>query len=788
MLVDEKWDGLAREELKNDLELPLAAIFKPIKLSWDSGTTFFILSPSDQVDELFLKNRSEVDPTDDYPPDWLKAYHAFSTFWDPFHNTANREFSIQVSLSGKPLLRTNRYWEPEDFKNCDHHIRITVTEEGFAKGYVKNYGQPKQTYSRQLKFLPKGHSSPGPFLIEIGYVQGEKSNSPLPDDIHDEITKRLLHAGGFSIYLNNVRVQPYGGIDSDFAGFEERRLKNAGRYYFSTRRMFGGVFIPSKEKTNLVEKAGREGFVVNGARRGLRLWVEDLFVDLADTYFGRKADRQDKAERRRKKESEAARARLDKEKADYLASVRVHKAWLRDFELRAKTQVQALRGIFASESNALPGTYFSACEKELLALSRLSDELRATPGEPPSGISLEGDILSSVDDYLAKREAAIRNINREIANQTKALHALATRAKGVEEQEQKISARIGDADRSIRRSIELLLEPAIQKAKTLERELNEFADAQISKLTKVRSELLAGVTPKQVARDKTGELARKLESAIQAQQEEFERSVGPRLRRLASDLKNLTNNTSSTLLLSEQASEIQLLKERHAFLVEMAQLGIVLETATHEHEKQVTGIRSSIELLSKGSDAETKKVLKFISDSFNIRDERLRLFDPLLRRRSATEKSLNGAEIEAFLRHRFSKECELKDFIRFTKSFRATELREVKRPIVLGALHNILHNALYWSHKGTNSPEIRFSGAGETIVISDSGPGVNETDLERIFEPGFSRRPYGRGFGLYIAREALRGIGYDLTCPTQPELGALDGANFIIAPKYNAAN
>jgi len=786
MIEDESWDSNLRGQLKSDLKSDVHEALSKTELRWEMGTTFCVLGTTDQVSELFLKGRSDIQPSDDYPPDWLKSFHAFSTFWDPFHAHKDRDFRIHPRLSGKTLSRTYRYWDPSDFKECDHHICVRVSKDGFAKGFVKNYHKAKVPYEGQLKHLPRGHTSPGEFLVEIGYVQGIKADSPLPDDIHAEITKRLAHSGGFSIYLNNVRVQPYGGIDSDFAGFEERRLRNAGRYYFSMRRMFGGIFIPSKEGTGLEEKAGREGFVVNGPRRGLRFWIEDLFVDLADTFFGRNADREDKKKRKREKESAAAKARLEKEKEEYLADVRVHRGWLRDFEQRVKRQVQTSRGLFASEANALPGTYLEECEKALNLLRELAAELRATPSDPPIGVVIEGDALASVDEYLSQRGTAIQNLNKEIANQTKELQSYRLRAKGVAEQEKSIIARIASADAQIKQSIDALLEPAFRKSEHLASDLRAYAAQELKFLAKSRDDVLDGLTIKQISRDTSGELARKLESALQAQLDLFETQTEPRLKRLVNDISHLTDNTSGALVLSEQAEELKILKEREVYLIEMAQLGLILEVANHEHEKQVGCIRSSIEHLEKNVSGQLRNSLQALSDSFEIIDARMRLFDPLIRRRSAVQNELSGEEIEEFLKIRFREEFEIKGFIQVTKSFRACVLAHVKRPVFLGAVHNIFHNALYWCKRETNEPHIRLSASGQILTVSDTGPGISPRDRRRIFEPGFSRRPYGRGLGLFIAREALRGIGFDLYSPEEPELGALSGANFTITAKADA--
>ena len=41
------------------------------------------------------------------------------------------------------------------------------------------------------------------------------------------------------------------------------------------------------------------------------------------------------------------------------------------------------------------------------------------------------------------------------------------------------------------------------------------------------------------------------------------------------------------------------------------------------------------------------------------------------------------------------------------------------------------------------------------MIIANSGPKIEKRDMDRIFERGFSRKPGGRGLGLYISAKAL---------------------------------
>jgi signal transduction histidine kinase len=782
LIADERWSETLRNELEADIAYDCGKI-EPWPFGWKNGTTFCVLGLSDQVPELFLKGNQDIQPGEEYSPEKLKAYHAFASFWDPFHKHSDRPFIVEASKNGVLLPRTSRYWEPSDFKECDHHIRIEVSEGGFASGTIHDFGKKPIKYQRQLKHLPKGYKTPGSFLVEVGYVQGKGSEefSNLPADTFREVNERLEHAGGFSIYRNHVRIQPYGTIDNDFFGFEQRRLKNAGRYYFSTRRMFGGIFLPSEKAPALQEKAGREGFVANGARRALWLWVEDLFIDLADSHYGRKANREDKRTAKKKKEAERARKRLIEEKAAYLEDIRVRRGWLRDFSKRTQEGIRMAKGFVSSERNAEPGTHLKSCKDALEALRLLASELRGSTGEAPVGVVLEGDELEAAEKYLTNRGEELRRLDRAIANLTQDIEALIHRAEGEEEQVLRYRQRITDTESRIRKEVDSIMKPVLERASDLVGQLTVFVEDELNKTFSAREEALDGLSMEKIAKDSTGESAKKLERAIQLQEDAFEEVVRPRLKRLANEIAHLTDDASGTLVLQEMADELGRLREREAFLVEMAQLGLIAETASHEHEHQVTVVRDCIGVLKKKIDQALGSTLTGLSDAFEIIDARIRLFDPLIRRSGVVSQTITGEEIEGFLKHHFDTGFD-SGLVEVTPAFRKASLPDVKKPVMLGAIHNIVHNALYWCKQGTEKPAIRLTGAGSKITVSDSGPGIAKRDRLRIFEPGFSRRPFGRGLGLFIAKEALAGIGFDLSCPTHPEPGALDGANFLIQP------
>ncbi|WP_372911072.1 PAS domain-containing protein [Salinigranum sp.] len=77
-------------------------------------------------------------------------------------------------------------------------------------------------------------------------------------------------------------------------------------------------------------------------------------------------------------------------------------------------------------------------------------------------------------------------------------------------------------------------------------------------------------------------------------------------------------------------------------------------------------------------------------------------------------------------------------------------------------LQNLVRNAI--EHGG---PTVTISvGAlddGSGFFVADDGPGIPESDRERVFEPGYSSKPDGTGFGLVSIRQVAIAHGWELS-------------------------
>ncbi len=89
-------------------------------------------------------------------------------------------------------------------------------------------------------------------------------------------------------------------------------------------------------------------------------------------------------------------------------------------------------------------------------------------------------------------------------------------------------------------------------------------------------------------------------------------------------------------------------------------------------------------------------------------------------------------------------------------------------------LWNLLRNAAQaMDGRGTIHVRIEPHGADAVrLVVEDEGPGIPEGELDRVFEPFFTKKPGGSGFGLAIAHRIVEAHGGTIRACNRPDGGA----------------
>jgi two-component system OmpR family sensor kinase len=100
------------------------------------------------------------------------------------------------------------------------------------------------------------------------------------------------------------------------------------------------------------------------------------------------------------------------------------------------------------------------------------------------------------------------------------------------------------------------------------------------------------------------------------------------------------------------------------------------------------------------------------------------------------------------------------------------------RELLRSAIENVLRNAVRYSPRDAPvEVSVARTESGVVILIRDQGPGVPETDLERIFEPFYrvaesrDRDTGGEGIGLAITAQVMKAHGGSATAINDPEVG-----------------
>ncbi len=110
-----------------------------------------------------------------------------------------------------------------------------------------------------------------------------------------------------------------------------------------------------------------------------------------------------------------------------------------------------------------------------------------------------------------------------------------------------------------------------------------------------------------------------------------------------------------------------------------------------------------------------------------------------------------------------------------------------KENLITMLLLNFLDNSFYWLlRKKPNERQIKIIVCEymnrPTIIVSDSGPGFEDHDINIVTLPFFTRKPDGMGLGLYIADRIARMNGGNLLMLNSDDFsGLLLGANIAVS-------
>lgn len=214
-------------------------------------------------------------------------------------------------------------------------------------------------------------------------------------------------------------------------------------------------------------------------------------------------------------------------------------------------------------------------------------------------------------------------------------------------------------------------------------------------------------------------------------------------------------------LVAERTQELESAQEELLRQERLATLGRLITTVGHELRNPLGTVRNSVYLVRQKTDVE-EAGLGPILDRADRNIQRCDLIiEELLDYAREMELRPEATEIDPWLRQFFEEQL-LPSGINLRLELDASAEVEIDRERMRRCLVNVLSNAIQ-----ELSGEIPDRGEGEIVVasrnregrlemsISDTGRGISEKNLARIFEPLFSTKSFGVGLGLSIVKRIM---------------------------------
>ena len=769
--------------------------FQAVKLDESTSGTQFYIQPTDAMLAISL----DAEPEKRRIGELQKTLIGFANTMmpdrpDPVIETAFRDHKSLDFFES--VIGREEFFTPEEFCEADHHIEGTFDEYGQFTGAVSVYGRDQENHAIAWQEARGQRTYCGPFSINFAYVQGAPRDSRIPREQWGRISDKLDRMGGLYIYRNGIRILPYGNADNDFLKIEERRNLGAAYYFFSARRMFGAIELPLESSGRLIEKAGREGFRENRAYRQFRAILENFLIQLAADFF----------------RDDSALGEYSRLKADLDARAKALERQARQSRMRRRALETALEGCAAQLRSIEPRTAVETAladltkavsgaellhdpDAKLRTILEAERTTRSRLSELRSGLRVpqqRGFALSrALSRNLAAHRTEFAKFDREVLTPAySALEEIVTNATRDLDASRRLrfDSAAEDAWRSARQAVtakgrasrEQLqatsnqVTDAVRRAMAnLETELNEVAQ----RVQRTDLSVLSDAEVVQMRLDFDSEI-----DAIASDKETQLIAITEQLQAIVVEPDESGQITTQSDVVSAVEEELLALQERADADLELTQLGMAIEVIDHEFQATIRSVRRNLQRFRAWADVNEQlaDVYHGIRVSFEHLDSYLTLFTPLHRRLYRTEIEIKGSDISKFLLDLFSERLErhgveasaTTPFLRH----RFTGYPSTFYPVFV----NLMDNAIYWLRDQSPPRTIRLDAQGNAMIVQDSGPGIVLGDREAIFELGFTRKPGGRGLGLYISRDVLDRVGYELNVSEPPEG---KGTLFTIQPK-----
>lgn len=738
------------------------------------GTYFIIFDPHEQLLELTQGDRIEIrnDPTTNYLRSSLSGIN--NAFKDEI--LFETSFWIHDSVSEYNLIAKQNFFTRDDIFNADHWLTGSFDEEGFFTGEIQVFNQIIKHTFRPRR--PPGPTPYGSFKIEFGVIEGDSKNSKLPREQWNIFKLKLEKFGGLYTYRDKFRVLPYGRTEYDWLQFEERRSLSATYYQFSHRRIFGYIEVSREKNPDLKDKAGREGFIVNRAYRDFQKDLIGFFIDLSTRYLRtitidekEKGDpltlRGEQVEAIRQRNIRVLKAEKKRNKITTTGFKRDLKENSEKIDLRALEITELLDKLKSENENVTLN--YNEISHIFTEIGNCKNELKKLKLIKPKRIELTDRQKNKYYAYREKYDDTITIIAKcdDLISDT--------REKLTQENlKEEFENRYNDFSKEI----ETTIKEYESRFKNVMDDLDYQIKGDISQFKSLYADrtghiVLTGEEDKNEVKERI----KILESVHGALIEEIEEKYDAFVKHV----EGLSFDIDDDLLVGWYKEQYEKIDEKVEAMHELAQLGMAIEIIDHQFNVLYSEMSAAIDYFKNFTEEnqEVEYYYRQLRQSFEHMETNHQLLTPLYRTMRRSKAEIKGYEIKDYLGKFFARRFERHRIELITdqsfNDYKFYTYESVIKPVFI----NIVNNALYWLIPSSER-KICISYENEKILIMNSGEKIEPADLENIFTLFVTRKPGGRGIGLYLAKTNLHTIGYEIYATNDKKLNRLNGACFVI--------
>lgn len=254
------------------------------------------------------------------------------------------------------------------------------------------------------------------------------------------------------------------------------------------------------------------------------------------------------------------------------------------------------------------------------------------------------------------------------------------------------------------------------------------------------------------------------------------------LERLGKKHERKSNLVNLQRSLKNLEKSLAVIKDNQDLMTEQAGFGLSIAVVIHEIAKTTSNFYHGINELLKAKKLDQNKLELLKDASLSLQTE-IKRINPLraIKNEPATEFKISRSI--KFCREVFRPPFE-KEGIEFAWNTDKDFSVMARYGAVNQILTNLLDNSVYWLSRSENENRkifIKSNAENRTLIIADNGPGIHESIMPYLFQPGYSLKFPPSGIGLYVCKYYMLDIKGEIYLTNEKErIQGYSGAQFTL--------